>query len=61
MHTRSPRPARNASTALQSAEMRRLDRGVAELETLAATDPILRTMLAAARACRAKIARDRRA
>ncbi|MDQ3032755.1 MAG: hypothetical protein M3Y87_10085 [Myxococcota bacterium] len=59
MHTRTPRMPRPRTT-LKSAELRRLDSGVAELEALAGTDPILLTMLAAARACRAKITRDSR-
>lgn len=60
MHDRTPRTPRRSRTTLASAELRRLDSGVAELEKAAGGDPILQTMLAAARACRAKISRDPR-
>lgn len=59
MPSRAAHPSRSHAN-LKAAELRRLDRGVVELEALALRDPILRPMLAAARACRAEIARDRR-
>ena len=52
---RTPRRAR--ATSLESAELRRLDLDMVTLEARAESDPVLRTMLAAARACRAHVAR----
>lgn len=48
---------RARATSLQSAELRRLDHDVITLEASAEIDPVLRTMLAAARACRIHVAR----
>lgn len=50
-------PRRTRST-LASAELRRLDHDLVALEAQASTDPVLATMLAAARACRAQLVRD---
>lgn len=52
---RTPRRAR--ATSLESAELRRLDLDMITLEARAESDPVFRTMLAAARACRAHVAR----
>ena len=46
--------------ALHDAEARRLEHDEHALALIAEADPILRTMLAATRACRDQLARERR-
>ena len=53
-------PLTDSASTLHAAEARRIEHDEHALELVAGADPILRTMLAATRACRAELARERR-